>query len=140
MAAPTLTQIMDGLDARLATIDGLRHSAYLADQVNPPHTVVQVPDIDDYRETFTRGTVVLPFSVFLFISASLDRVGQKKLAEYVSWTGANSIPLALESTSVAITGVDQVVCDRFRNFNIEEVGVIGYYGGEFSGRVVADGT
>lgn len=141
MAAPTLTEIMEGIDSRLAEIGGLRgHSAFLADQVTPPHTVVQVPNIEDYRETMGRGTVLFTVSVFLFIAAQLDRVGQRKLAEFVSWTGANSIPLALEATGITITGVDQVVCDSFRNFGIEEVGVIGYYGGEFTCRIVARGT
>lgn len=136
MTTPTLTEIMDGLDSRLATISGLRHTAYLADQVNPPHAVVQVPNIDDYRETFNRGSVVVHLSVWLFISDSLARIGQKKLAEFVSWTGDNSIPLALESPTVTITGVNQVVVKTFRNFNIDEVGVIGYYGGEFDVLVV----
>lgn len=130
--APTLTEIMDGLDNRLATIDELNHDAFMADGIVTPHAVVQVPDIDDYRQTFMRGAVDVELSVFLFVSASLDRVGQRTLAEFASWTGDNSIPLALESTDVPITGVNQVVVRGFRNFNVEEVGVIGYYGGEFN--------
>lgn len=136
MTAPTLTEIMDGLDARLATITGLRHKAYVADQINPPAAVVQIPDIDNYRATFNRGNVDINISVFLFVSTRLDRVGQKEAAEFVSWTGANSIPLALEATTVPITGVNQVVVESFRNFGIEQVGVIGYYGGEFKVLVV----
>src|SRR6185312_16546119 len=105
---------MEGLDARLATIDGLRHKAYVADQINPPQAVVQVPDISNYRETMGRGKVVFPFSVFLFVSATLDRVGQQKLAEFVSWTGTNSIPLAIEGDKTLGGIVDDCIVDSFR--------------------------
>lgn len=131
MALATITQMMDGLESRLDSIAGLRTTAYLADQVVPPHAVVQVPNIDSYRETFNQGSVIVHFSVWLFVSAALDRVGQKKLAEFISPTGANSIQQALESTSVAISNVNQVVVQSFRNFNVEEVGLLGFYGGEF---------
>lgn len=131
MALATITEMMDGLDSRLASIAGLRHKAYLADQIVPPTAVVQVPNIDDYRETFNQGSVLVHLSVWLFVSSTLDRVGQKKLAEFISPTGTNSIFAALESTTVPIANVNQVVVKTFRNFNIEEVGVIGYYGGEF---------
>lgn len=132
MALATITEMMDGLDSRLANITALNHTAYMADQVNPPHAVVQVPDIDDYRETFTQGSVLVYFSVWLFVSAALDRVGQKSLAEFISPTGTNSIFAALESTSTAIANVNQVVVKGFRNFNVEEVGQLNYYGGEFT--------
>lgn len=36
MAAPTIAQIMSGIETQLKTISGLRTSAYVADQVNPP--------------------------------------------------------------------------------------------------------
>lgn len=131
MSAPTLTEIMDGLDARLATITALNHAAYLADQINPPQTVVRVPNVDDYQATFD-ADADLRFSVIVLVSAALDRTGQQKLAEFASRTGTNSIPLALEDDTVSITGVDQVVVESFRNLDFEEVGVIGYYGGEFT--------
>lgn len=131
MTVPTLTEIMEGLDARLGTIPGLRHKAYLADQVVPGTAVVQVPDIDSYHPTFGDDELDVTLSVWLFVSATLDRVGQRKLAEFISDTGTNSIRAALESHTVPITGVNEVTVDSFRNFDIQEVGVIGYYGGEF---------
>lgn len=41
--APTIEQVMLGIEARLDTITGLRTSEYSADQINPPQAIVGVP-------------------------------------------------------------------------------------------------
>lgn len=140
MAAPTLPEVMDALDARLATIDGLRHSAHARDTITPPHAMVLVPGIENYRETFSRGTVLVTWKILLLVSKSFDRIAQATLAGYASWTGANSIPLAIEGDLTLGGTVHQVVVDSFVNLGMVEVNTVPYLGGEFTGRFAASGV
>jgi hypothetical protein len=140
MAAVTILQVMQGIETRLKTIDGLRVTYYIADQVNPPQAVVGCPPIDSYRATFRRGVFLLQPQVVVLTSAALDRVGQTALAEYANPTGARSIPAAIEGDRTLGGVVEDCVVDSFQPLGMEEVGLIGYYGGVFDLRVVAPGS
>lgn len=136
----TIEAIMDGLEARLATISGLRVSDVSPGQINPPCAIVGVPDIPDYRITMRNGYALLTFQVTVLVSAALDRVGQKKLAGYADFTGANSIRTAIEGDDTLGGAASECVVDSFRPLGLEEVGTIGYFGGVFNIRVVAQGV
>lgn len=140
MAAPSILQIMQGLEVRLATIEGLRTSYYVADQINPPQAVVGVPPIESYRATLQRGRYMLQPQIYIFVSAKLDRVGQTELAGYADVVGPTSIPAAVEGDRTLGGLVEDCVVDAFRPLGMEEVGLIGYYGGVFDLRVIAAGT
>lgn len=138
--APTIEQVMQGIEARLETIAGLRVTAYIADQVNPPAAVVGVPDIPDYRLTFGRGRFRLAPTVTVLVSASLDRTGQAKLASFANPTGSTSIPAAIEGDRTLGGVVEECFVSSFRVLGLDEVGQIGYYGGVFDLSVVAPGV
>lgn len=140
MAAPSVLQIMQGIEARLKTISGLRVTSYVADQINPPQAVVGVPPIESYRATMQRGRFVLQPQVYVFVSAVLDRVGQSQLAAFADVSGATSIPAAIEGDRTLGGLVEDCVVDSFRPLGMEEVGLIGYYGGVFELRVIAPGA
>lgn len=140
MAAPTIEQIMLGIETRLKTITGLRVAEYVADQINPPAAVVGVPEIDSYHATMGRGRFTLEPTVTVFTSAALDRVGQLKLASYANPTGANSVVAAIEGDKTLGGVVEDCIVVSFRPLGMEEVGVIGYYGGEFTLRTIASGV
>lgn len=140
MAASTIEGIMSGIETNLKTISGLRTAAYLADQINTPMAVVAVPDIPEYRGTFRRGKFTVDVSVHILVSASLDRAGQTLLASYADVSGSNSIPNAIEVDRTLGGAVDDCAVISFRTLRLEEVGVIGYYGGVFTVRVVARGA
>jgi len=140
MAAPTILQILQGIETRLETISGLRTTYYVADQINPPQAVVGVPPIESYRAAFGRGTFKLEPQVFILVGAQLDRVGQAALASYADVAGSNSIPAAIEGDRTLGGVVQECVVDSFRPLGMEEVGLIGYYGGVFDLRVFASGT
>lgn len=137
--APTILQIMTGIEERLATIDGLRTAAYVADQINPPQAVIGVPPIPSYRLTMKRGLFQLEPQVFILVSAALDRIGQAALAGFANVTGPTSIPAAIEGDRTLGGIVDDCVVDSFRPLGWEEVGLIGYFGGVFGLRVIASG-
>jgi hypothetical protein len=140
MAAPTILQVMQGIEDRLATITGLRVTSYVADQITPPQAVVGVPPIASYRATMQRGRFVLQPQVYILVSAVLDRVGQAALAGYANVSGATSIPAAIEGDRTLGGVVEDCVVDSFRPLGMEEVGLIGYYGGVFDLRVIALGS
>lgn len=140
MAAPTILQIMQGIETNLQTISGLRTAYYVADQINPPQAVVGVPAIENYRMTFGRAKFQIEPQVFILVSATLDSVGQAALAGYANPTGATSIPAAIESDRTLGGIVEDCVVDSFRPLGMEEVGSIGYYGGVFDLRVISPGA
>ena len=138
--APTVVQVMDGLEARLATIPGLRVSDVSPGQINPPCAVVGVPDIPDYRLTFSNGYAALTFTVTVFTSAALDRVGQKALAGYADFTGAGSVRTAIEGDKTLGGVAQDVTVDSFRPLGLEDVAAIGFFGGVFAVRVITTGA
>lgn len=140
MAAPTILQVMQGIETQLATISGLRTSEYMPDQVNPPIAIVGVPPIENYRQTMGRGRFQLEPQVFVLVSASLDTVGQAKLAGYANPTGATSIPAAIEADQTLGGVAETCVVDSFRPLGMEEVGALQYYGGVFDLRVIVLGA
>lgn len=140
MTAPTLKAIMLGIEARLATIAGLRTSEIVPDQISPPHALVGLPPIPVYRSSMQRGTYELDLTVTVLVSAGVSRVGQLLLAEYASVSGANSIPLAIEADRSLGGTVDDCVVTSFRPLGLDEVGAISYYGGVFTLKTLASGV
>lgn len=138
--APTIPQIMSGLETRLATVSGLRTAEYMADQINPPQAIIGVPPVDNYHKTFQRGRMDLSISVYVLVSANLDRVGQLLLAEYANPTGDKSIVSAIYGDRTLGGVVEDCMVRDFRPLGMEEVGQIGYYGGVFSLMIVAVGS
>lgn len=137
--APTIEQIMLGVETRLKTITGLRAEEYVPDSINPPCAIVGVPPVE-YHATFGNGHMKLPCTVTVLVSAALDRQGQLKLAGYVNPTGATSIKAAIEGDSTLGGVVSDCKVMSFRPLGIEEVGVVGYYGGVFDLLIVATGV
>jgi hypothetical protein len=137
--AATIEQIMGGLETRLATISGLRTKDIAPDNPPVPCAFPLVPPIN-YRETFGRGQYSLNFRIAVLVSASLDRIGQFKLASYANPRGATSIITAIEGDKTLGGIVSDTVVDTFDPDGLQEVGLIGYYGGTFSVRVIASGV
>ena len=129
----TIEQIMQGIEARLETIEGLNVTSYMADQINPPQAIVGVPPVDDFRRSFgSAGELQISPTVTVLVSAALDRVGQIKLASYVDKTGASSVFAAIDADkTLSLEGVDCTV-RSFQPLGLKDVGVIGYYGGVFT--------
>ncbi|HEX6968107.1 MAG TPA: hypothetical protein VF174_04735 [Micromonosporaceae bacterium] len=139
--AATIPQIMTGLKDRLATVSGLRATDYAPDNPNPPCAFPLVPAILSYREAMRRGTYVIPFRIALLTGAQLDRAGQKALAGYANPTGDQSIRAALEDGDRTLGGlVDDLIVDGFDPDGLQEVGLVAYYGGVFTVRVIASGA
>jgi hypothetical protein len=135
----TLAQIMQGIEGRLATISGLRVSDTIPGQINPPQAVVGVPTIETYQAGLNpHERPSLAPTITILVSSAMDRVGQLQLAEYADPTGPRSIPAAIQADSSlgGVIGRGGCLVVRFDPLGIEEVGLIGYYGGRFTLRVI----
>lgn len=147
--AATIDEIMTGLKDRLSGVDGLRAWPYQPDAPTLDKAAAWplVPAIPSYREAMRRGLIVYPFRIVLLTGAQSERSGQLRLAQYASATGPRSIRAALEDgtdgegRSVKTLGgrVDDLIVDSFDPDGLQDVGLINYYGGTFSVRVMASG-
>jgi len=132
----SLEAIMQGIESRLATIAGLRVSDTLPGAINPPQAIVGVPPVDSYVTSLGGIRPTLAPTVTVLVSSTMDRVGQLALAAYADPSGARSVPAAIaaDPTLGGVVGGCQVT--RFDPLGVEEVGLIGYFGGRFTLRVI----
>jgi len=138
--APTIEQVMLGIETRLKTISGLRVEEFAPDQINPPQAVIGVPPVPSYHATMGRGRFTLEPTVTIFVSKSWNRTGQLKLASYANPTGDSSVVTAIEADKTLGGVVDDCFVVDFQPLGLEEVGLIGYYGGVFTLRAIASGV
>ena len=140
MSAPTISQIMEGIETRLETIPGLRTAEYVPDQVNPPQAVVDFPGEIDFHVTAKHGLFTFEAQVIILVSKTVDRAGTAALATYASITGTNSIHAAIEGDSTLGGIVDDCYVRSFRRLGQEEIDGLGFFGGVFMLPVMAKGS
>lgn len=92
----TIAQLRDGLAGRLATITGLRASAVVPEQINPPVAVVSLDRIE-YDSTLARGADRFIFTVTVLVSRPAERSGQAAIDAYAASSGATSVKEAIEA-------------------------------------------
>jgi hypothetical protein len=91
----TMTELRTGLATRLATITGLRASATLPDQPQPPMAVIY-PDRITYDQAFARGSDEYVFVVQVIVGRIAERSAQTSLDAYCNPSGGTSIKAAIE--------------------------------------------
>lgn len=128
----SLTAIRDGLATRLATISGLRTASEIPDLPNPPIAVVSLRNID-YDNAMARGLTLYNLIVTVIVGRMSERHAQRKLDEYISTSGANSIKLAVEGDKT-LGGVayDVKVTDMGNIGAIQLSGDVAHLAAEFS--------
>lgn len=103
----TVSQVADGLKARLATVTGLRTFSYQPEQVNPPVAFPVLESID-YHKAFGGGNVQMRFTIIVIVGRYLDRVAHANLDGFLSYDGATSLRAAIEGDST-LGGVAQTL-------------------------------
>lgn len=96
--AATMSQLRDGIKARLATISGLRALAYIPDNITPPQAIV-MPSRITYDQAFGRGSDEYAFAVMLVVGRADARNAQTSLDAYLAPSGSGSIKAAIEADS-----------------------------------------
>lgn len=90
----SISDIRAGIATNLATIPGLRTSAEIPDNPNPPVAIVSLDSVN-YDRAYAKGLVEYNFTVTVIVGRSAERIAQRALDTYIS-TGANSIKNAIE--------------------------------------------
>lgn len=94
--AGTLIQIADGLEARLATITGLRVFDHIPDTFAVPCSFV-APQTVSYWNGFGGGDVQMTYIVTVVVGRASERASQKNLYAYMAYDGSSSVRAAIEA-------------------------------------------
>ena len=92
----TIQTIRQGIATNLATITGLRTSAFVPDNPTPPIAIV-VPERVDYDTAMRRGLDTFTFKVLVIAQRASERGAQNTLDAFCDSTGATSVKAAIES-------------------------------------------
>ena len=92
----TISQVATGLQARLATITGLRTFSYQPEQENPPFGYPQINRVD-YHRAYSGGDVVMDWTVHIVVGRWTDRTAHAALDDYLSYSGSKSVRAAIEA-------------------------------------------
>ena len=132
----SITDIRNGIATNLATIPGLRTSAELPDQPNPPIAVVQLNNVT-YDQAFQNGLVLYNFTITVIVGKVAERVAQQRLNAYAS-TGTGGIKTALESDRTLGGHAFDVKLQEMTNIGAITLGEQQYLAAEFAAIVYAD--
>lgn len=126
-----LVAVYERLDARLATIDGLRHSPFPPAAVNVPHAFPEWPDGPDYDLSYDRGLhrLTVPVRVVVCPLGSVDRAAFAAVSAYANATGERSVKAALEADDDATEF--QVIAVTRASFGVVTIAAIDYYSASF---------
>jgi hypothetical protein len=133
----SVSSIRTGLANRLGTITGLRTSAFMPDNPNPPIAVV-MPSSVSYDDTFHRGMQTYVFTVLVIVGRVDERTAQSNLDGYVSSTGSSSIKLAIEGDKTLGGVAFDTRVTEMRNYGQLAIAEIQYLTAEFTILCYAD--
>lgn len=133
----SISDLRTGLANRLATITGLRTSAFMPDNPSPPIAVV-MPSSISYDDVFKRGMQTYVFNVLVIVGRVAERSAQINLDGFVSSTGASSIKLAIEGDKTLGGKAFDTRVTEMRNYGQLSIQDILYLTGEFTVLVYAD--
>lgn len=131
--------VMEAFKSILSDVKGLSVSLSPTGTIKPPHAIVGVPTVLDYRKARAGARCDLEVSIILLTSAAFDETGALRLAEYATPSGDRSLFLAVERNPTLGGVVEQAQIRDFRPLGADEYGQIGYYGGEFTCSVMVRG-
>ena len=133
-----LTDLRTGLANRLATINGLRSSAYIPDNPQPPVAVV-MPGRITYDQAFGRGSDEYQFTIMLIVGRVADRASQTTLDGYCESSGNRSVKAAIEGDrSLGGKALDCRVTEMTNQGSLA-IGDVTFHTAEFSVTVIAAG-
>jgi hypothetical protein len=133
-----LTDLRTGLANRLATITGLRSSAYIPDNPQPPVAIV-MPGRITYDQAFGRGSDEYQFTIMLIVGRVADRASQTTLDGYCESSGSRSVKAAIEGDRTLGGKALDCRVTEMTNQGSLSIGDVTYHTAEFSVTVIAAG-
>jgi len=132
----TVSELRDGLATNLRTVTGLRVTAEVPDNPNPPQAVVQLRSVD-YNGAFQRGMTTYNFIITVLVGRVAEREAQRRLDAYIS-NGASSIKLAVESDKTLNNKAFDVIVSEMTNIGAVLLGETSYLSADFTATVYAN--
>lgn len=129
----TVATLRAGLAANLATITGLRVSAYVPDLIEPPMAVVNAPTIR-YDTAFQRGSDEYTFTVDVYVGRQVVKNAQKLLDAYID---PSSVKAALETDRTLGGAAMDSRVTGMTSYRAEDVGETPLLAASFEVMVVA---
>jgi hypothetical protein len=133
-----LTDLRTGLANRLTTITGLRSSAYIPDNPQPPVAVV-MPGRITYDQAFGRGSDEYQFTIMLIVGRVADRASQTTLDGYCESSGNRSVKAAIEGDRTLGGKALDCRVTEMTNQGSLAIGDVTYHTAEFNVSVIAAG-
>lgn len=103
----TVTALRNALATRLSAITGLRVSAVIPDQLNPPIAIIALDGIT-FDRAFHRGMDEYRFMVTVVVGRASERAAQNRLDGYLAPTGDGSVKTAIEADT-SLGGIAQTL-------------------------------
>jgi hypothetical protein len=126
----TISQLRSGLATRLATISGLRTSAYVPPDPMPPVAIV-IPTGITFDSTFARGSDEYEFTILVLVGAVDDRTSQDRMDAYCDPSGTASIKAAVEGDKTLGGYAFTCRVREMRNYQQTPIGDQMYLSAEF---------
>lgn len=126
----TISEIRSGIATNLATITGLRTSAYVPDDPKPPIAVV-MPSGVLFDTSFARGLDTMTFTVLVIVGRVSDRNAQNTLDAYCDPLSATSVKKAIEIDRTLAGKIDDLRVTEMRNYTSITVSENTYLSAEF---------
>jgi hypothetical protein len=129
-----LSDVRAGLATTLASISGLRTSALMSSDINPPQAVV-IPATGEfmtYGEVFEPGVSDYHLEVVLLCSYADERTAQQQLDGYLSATGPGSVRGVIAADQTLGGVVDYAVAEVATGYGLIEWSGIQYLGARVS--------
>ena len=125
-----LSELRTGIATNLATISGLRTTAVMPDNPNPPIAIIQ-PDSINFDNTFQRGMQTYTFTVIVLVGRVAERSAQNAIDAFCSSTGSSSIKRAIESDKTLGGKAFDLRVTDMRAYASIAVGEVNYLAAEF---------
>lgn len=114
----TVSAVSTALQTALATITGLRTSAFQPEQLNPPMAFPVLTSVQ-YHRSFGVGASLnqMNFTIFVIVGRYTDRTAHASLDSFLSPTGTQSIRLAIEADPTLSGVVEATIVDTSTNIS-----------------------
>lgn len=134
---PSITAIREAIATQLRLITALNVYSKIADSVMVPAAYVGQPEVVNYDQTFRAANFRFQIPVKVVTGNIQEDQAQELLDTFVSYEGANSVPLAI-GLDINLSGtVQSSRVIEARNYGVYEIGGVSLLGVEFLIEVIA---
>ena len=134
---PSVTAIREAIATQLQLITALNVYSKIADSVMVPAVYVGQPEVVNYDQTFRASNFRFQIPVKVVTGNVQEDQAQELLDTFVSYEGANSVPLAIGLDFSLGGSVQSSRVVEARNYGVYEIGGVSYLGVEFLIEVIA---